>query len=69
MENLDYTALSWKKSSRSSGTGQCVEVALLPSGIAVRDSKNPGGGVLAVTGPAWSDFIHAARSGRFDLPA
>ncbi|ACY99615.1 MULTISPECIES: DUF397 domain-containing protein [Thermomonospora] len=40
----------WRKSSRS-GTqeGNCVEVAALPEGIGLRDSKNPAAGHLAVS--------------------
>jgi hypothetical protein len=37
---------SWKKSSRSTETDNCVEVANTLG--AVRDSKNPSGPVLAV---------------------
>ncbi|WP_436495065.1 DUF397 domain-containing protein [Actinokineospora sp. HUAS TT18] len=36
----------WRKSTFSGG-GECVEVARFPGVIAVRDSKNPAGGVLA----------------------
>ncbi|MFF5673397.1 DUF397 domain-containing protein [Streptomyces hygroscopicus] len=42
---------AWTKSSYSgAGTGSdCVEVAQLVGGTAVRDSKNPAGGVLRFT--------------------
>ena len=48
-------SLTWRKSSYSSGQGgNCVEVAALPDGgIAVRDSKNPGGDVLYVSAGCW----------------
>ncbi|MGW5050469.1 DUF397 domain-containing protein [Actinokineospora sp. NPDC004072] len=39
---------TWRKSSRSAGGGQCVEVAVTPTAAALRDSKNPDGGVLVV---------------------
>jgi hypothetical protein len=50
--------LAWKKSSYSSGTGgNCVEVALLPDGgRAVRDSRNPAGGMLLLTPGQWQDL-------------
>lgn len=40
----------WRKSSRSvSGTsGECVELAALPLGIGVRDSKRPHAGHLSL---------------------
>ncbi|MER5550365.1 DUF397 domain-containing protein [Streptomyces sp. NPDC002793] len=57
-------AYDWRKSSYSgSEGGQCVEVAAHPSGIHVRDSKNPEGPAFAVTPTTWSAFAaFAARS-------
>ncbi|MFC7729662.1 DUF397 domain-containing protein [Actinomadura keratinilytica] len=44
MNDLDLSAASWRKSSRSGGQGgECVEVAALASVMAVRDSKDPEG--------------------------
>ena len=42
----DMSRAVWRKSARSSGTGQnCVEVAAnLPGIVAIRDSKDPDGG-------------------------
>lgn len=37
----------WRKSSRSTDTGgECVELAALPEGVGIRDSKNPKGGYI-----------------------
>ncbi|WND37567.1 DUF397 domain-containing protein [Streptomyces sp. BB1-1-1] len=46
------------KSSYSSGSGECVEVALnVPGVVAVRDSKRPAGGpILRVAPQAWVRF-------------
>jgi hypothetical protein len=67
MNELDSAALTWRKSSRSAqGGDECVEVAELPGVIAVRDSKNPDGSVLAFGTSAFQSFVVAARSGSFD---
>ncbi|MGH3909142.1 MAG: DUF397 domain-containing protein [Pseudonocardiaceae bacterium] len=43
----DLPLAVWRKSSRSGGGGECVEVARLADGArAVRDSKNPTGPTL-----------------------
>ncbi|MEV0090109.1 DUF397 domain-containing protein [Streptomyces sp. NPDC050738] len=61
--NQSLTAATWRKSSYSGDTGgQCVEVAELTAGtgtdhVAVRDSKNLGGGAFTVTTAAFSAFV------------
>ncbi|MFH8339318.1 DUF397 domain-containing protein [Streptomyces sp. AM6-12] len=61
--NCVETAFTWRKSSYSNDSGgQCVEVAPCPTRIHVRDSKNPAGPHLSVTGTAWTAFLaHAAK--------
>ncbi|MGW1909754.1 DUF397 domain-containing protein [Streptomyces sp. NPDC002076] len=51
--------LHWFKSSYSdsSNGNDCLEVALTPTTIHVRDSKNTAGPQLAVTPKAWADFL------------
>jgi Domain of unknown function (DUF397) len=52
----------WRKSSRSTSQGNCVEVAQLPSQVtAVRDSKNPTAPALTFPTPTWSHFLHQAN--------
>ncbi|MDT5187214.1 MAG: hypothetical protein QOE54_2776 [Streptosporangiaceae bacterium] len=72
----------WRKSSRSSGTGNCVEVAVAERGassrdseagtragrtVGVRDSKDRDGAVLDFTSTAWRAFVADARASIFDL--
>ncbi|WP_329085682.1 MULTISPECIES: DUF397 domain-containing protein [unclassified Streptosporangium] len=50
--------LKWQKSTYSSQSGNCVEVANLPGGgRAVRDSKDPNGPTLDFTADEWRTFI------------
>jgi hypothetical protein len=61
-----FPTLNWHKSSYSNSNGQCVEVASTGSGIAVRDSKNPGGPVLAFGAGEWRAFVAGITAGRLD---
>jgi hypothetical protein len=49
-------ASGWRKSSHSSQDGDCVEAASLGGITVIRDTKDPGGPVLAVTAGAWRSF-------------
>jgi len=63
---VDLTSADWRKSSYSSNTGNCVEVARnLPGVVAVRDSKDPDGPVLVFTADEWRAFMSGARAGEF----
>lgn len=68
LAGVDVAGLAWRRSSRSNGAGgMCVEVAPLGGGVAVRDSKNPTGAVLAFSAAEWDAFLAGARAGEFDL--
>lgn len=54
--------LKWRKSSKSNiNGGDCVEVAALPHGIGIRDSKNTEAGHLTITHGAFSAFLHRIK--------
>jgi uncharacterized protein DUF397 len=68
VEVAALTGATWHKARRSGDNGgSCVELAPLDGGTAVRDSKNPGGAVLAFTPREWTAFLASVKTGSFDL--
>ncbi|GGP66679.1 DUF397 domain-containing protein [Streptomyces abikoensis] len=55
----------WRKSSYSSGNGQCFEIAVWQGAVATRDSKNLTGSSLIFAVGAWSAFLAGLRAGGF----
>lgn len=67
MNSADLPGARWFKSSRSSGTKECVETAHLDKGfVGVRDSKNPAGPALVFAPGEWDAFLSGTKSGEFD---
>jgi hypothetical protein len=64
MDAESLASTHWRKSSWSIFNGNCVEVAVLPDGIVVRDSKDADGPVLRFTSDEWDAFIREVRSGK-----
>lgn len=62
-EKSAASALTWSKSSYSTGSGgECIEVAVGPHAVHVRDSKDVARSGLAVDAEAWTTFVgFAAR--------
>jgi hypothetical protein len=52
----------WAKSSHSTVNGQCAEVRAAGGRVQVRDSKDPGGPVLAFSPGAWMEFVAEVKS-------
>lgn len=65
---MDKTSdLAWRKASASGNQGgNCVELAPLGDGVALRDSKDPSGPVLHFTRAELAAFLDGAKSGEFD---
>ena len=69
MTSDDLTGAVWRKSTRSSGGDNCVEVATNLDGVVpVRDTKDRDGGTLAFGPEAWTAFVDGVKDGEFDLP-
>ena len=60
---MDVTGATWRKSSYSGGNGgTCVEVGNLGPAVAVRDSKNPDGPLLAFAADSWKAFAEQVKA-------
>jgi Domain of unknown function (DUF397) len=57
----------WHKSQRSGGDG-CVECAVEPGVVMIRDSKDPDGPTLAFDHATWRGFVDDVKAGAFDRP-
>ncbi|MGW1005158.1 DUF397 domain-containing protein [Streptomyces sp. NPDC002520] len=59
----DVSELAWFKSSYSDGTegDSCVEIAIAPRTVHIRDSKHTEGPRLAVAPESWADFVDGVR--------
>ncbi len=63
MNEIDLSRAEWSKSSYSSQSGNCVEVARnLPAFVAIRDSKEPDGARLVASMEAWQVFMRKVRA-------
>lgn len=57
----------WVKSRKTEANGQCVELALLPTGsVAIRNSTDPDGPALLFSALEMDAFLDGAKKGEFD---
>ncbi|GAA5176955.1 DUF397 domain-containing protein [Rugosimonospora acidiphila] len=61
----DFSQARWFKSNNS-GDGGCVEVAILPTAVGIRDSKTENSPVIVVSRDEWSAFVAGVRAGEFE---
>jgi len=62
------TGVRWRKSSYSGDNGgDCVEVGVAGLGVAVRDSKDPDGPLLAFARDEWRTFAERVKSERLSI--
>ena len=62
VEGPDLSRAAWRASTYSNNGGACIQVAHVGAKIiTVRDSKDPGGPVLAFTPGQWTAFTHTVK--------
>lgn len=54
--------VNWRKSTRSGGQAECVEVGTVQQMVAVRDTKDQSGPALAFESDAWTSFVDHLQS-------
>lgn len=59
------TNQAWRKTTFSQ-EGNCVEMAPVGHGVAVRNSNHPDAATLVLTPPALGDWLAAVRAGALD---
>lgn len=59
---MNPAGLRWKKSTRSSDSANCVQVAFDESTVQVRDSKAPSGPHLRISRAAWVAFVSEIKA-------
>ncbi|MER7010426.1 DUF397 domain-containing protein [Saccharopolyspora sp. NPDC000359] len=51
----------WFTSTYTTTAQACVEVAMTPEAVGVRDTKNRDGGTLVFQPERWADFVEAVK--------
>ncbi|PRW61699.1 DUF397 domain-containing protein [Actinopolyspora mortivallis] len=66
MTIADLSQARWRKSTRSNGGGQCLEVGYVSEVVGIRDTKDRHGGTLAVDRATWASFVRTIKQGHLD---
>ncbi len=61
MRGAKLKQAAWRKSTRSGGGNNCVEVAPVEGFVAVRDSKDPDGPAFVFRPQEWTAFVSKLR--------
>ena len=64
---MDLSRATWRTSTRSGSSGNCVEVAITDDGVAVRDTKDRSKPPHLYTHAEWAAFVDGVKDGEFDL--
>lgn len=65
---FDTDQVQWRKSSFSGADSSCVELAFVPGGVALRDTKDRSLAPHLFDAAEWTAFLDGVRNGEFDLP-
>lgn len=67
MSTPDVTGARWRKSTRSNGSGACLEVGVTASATGVRDTKlGNASPILVFPRSQWASFLHSLKAGDLD---
>lgn len=67
MPAAELQGVTWRKSTFSNPSGNCVELAALPGGgVAMRNSRDPHGPALVYTRDEIAAFLAGSKTGEFD---
>ncbi|MGH3301762.1 MAG: DUF397 domain-containing protein [Streptosporangiaceae bacterium] len=71
MSEPEHASLTWHKSSASGADQGCVEVAVGPRSVYVRNSRDSAENAptLAFLHSDWAAFLVGVRNDEFELPA
>lgn len=64
--DADRNQLAWRKSRRSGYQGNCVELATTEGAVAMRNSREPHGAILAFPAAEMAAFLGAIKNGELD---